>query len=991
MPQIAVNSANIVNFGFSLNIDLYLKTMFFNTASLTSYQGGGSAVVPGISFRVEDQQGVVYKDYNFSVPDIIPVSSSSYTFDWSSFGLPFILGNTLKITGGIKDESGTVYYTDPVYKKICQPVDIVESGYVPGTFQIIADCPNNSLTIKELTLMVYDGKSPSAVTKSGTLYYPVGTAGTVSFTGTPFTNNIIYTGENRIECTTVATYDIGDNINVLVTYLTRSAFPVTCSNKIMDLVCCLVDLERKAVLNCNTSIGDYARQQMNDISFYFMVGLGKEINGQDASTEADYIRKKLNCDCGGLSIGQNEKTPINPAVTSIVLIGAGDTTIGAPTVNGNTKTYSIASNIYQVVKGNALDLAWSIAIDNSVQYNVKYKITFNYDIMAGYILTAIQNSPTYLNLLNSLITSTGAISLFGLNGKCVVDLNSNNYSVSQAVTGSTLITNIVINGINYAAPANLFANNAVSVAAWLNSLTKGSFSAVVSLGVLTIQSVANTNVLSTITFTTPDIVKPFSATNKTLVQVLQAVVDYLCGLTALQVALGHSLAVYYFDYNGNIVAFNFSAGNNQGDFNAAIASSIGTIINMINSLTGITCAKIAAVFHDAPNSFLTAGGRVYGNDGNACVSWTIKQLANAVLLAINSYSDVKDTYCAIDCLTPASCPDVSNISIAPSGANTIGLYGLTWATPPNSTQTVTVRYKLSSSSTWLVATSALQVLANGNLAGTTPFTISGLGAGSTYDVQVINDCGGVGFSKQITVPTGAVYSGAFIFGNVIYTVCSNVATTLYSSSPFAIGVTMYTNPGLTIPLTGYTYIVASGGEIYTINSSTGVVLADTGSNCSTGTPGTYILGNSTVTICGSGTGATYYTNGAFAVGGILYNDSGLTSPVTGFSYVVRGSNGHIYNLNSSTGAIGSDTGLTCGSYGRKLVLSNSSLITCGTPFTVYYTNIPFGVGAFIYTDAALTTPATGFLFVDDSLTGNIYNLNSVTAQVGSLATTCTPP
>lgn len=988
MPQIAVNSTNIVNFGFSLNIDLYLKTMFFNTASLTTYQGGGAAAVPGISFRVEDQQGVVYKDYNFSPPDIIPDSTSDYTFDWSSFGLPFLLGNTLKITGAIKDQDGTVYYTTPVYKKICQPVDIQESGYVPGLFQIIADCPSNVLTVKELTLMVYDGKKPSSLTKSGTLYYPVGTGGTVAFTGTPFTNNVIYTGENRIDCTTVATYDIGDDINVLVTYLTRSAFPVTCNNKIMDLMCCLVDLENKAKRHCNTAIGDYARQQMADISFYVMVGLGKEINGQDASAEAEYIRKTLNCNCSGLSIGQNEQNPINPAVTSIVLNGIGGTSIPSPTINGNTKTFNIASNIYQVVKGNNADLAWSIVVDTSVTNTVKYKITFDYDVMAGYILTAIQNSPTYINLLNSLVTSTGSISLFGLDGKCIVDLSSNNYSVSQSVTGSTLITNIVINGTNYAAPANLFANNSVSVANWLNSITLGTFSAVISLGVLTIQSVANINVVSTITFTTPDIVKPFSATNKTLVQVLQAIVDYLCALTALQIALGNSLAIYYFDYNSNIVAFNFSAGNSQADFNAAIASSIGTIINRINNLTAITCAKIAAIFLDFPNSFLTSAGRVYGNDGASCVAWTIKQLANAVILAVNSYPDVKTAFCAIDCTAPGSCPDVSDISIAPVGANTIGLYGVTWNTPPNATQTVTVRYKLTSSTTWLVATNSLQVLANGNLVGTTPFSITGLVAGSTYDVQVVNDCGGAGFSKQITVPTGSVYSGAFIFHASIYSVCAAAATTLYSSSPFAIGVIMYQNPGLTVPLTGSNFIAGTDGEIFTIDSATGEVLADTGSNCATGTPGTYILGNSTVTICGSGTGTTYYTNGAFAVGGILYTDSGLTSPATGFSFVVRGSNGHIYNLNSATGQIGSDTGITCGSFGRKLVLSNLDNISCVDPFTVYYSNVPFGVGAFLYTNPGLTTPVTGFLFVLDSLTGNVYNLNSVTGQVGSLDTTC---
>jgi hypothetical protein len=47
------------------------------------------------------------------------------------------------------------------------------------------------------------------------------------------------------------------------------------------------------------------------------------------------------------------------------------------------------------------------------------------------------------------------------------------------------------------------------------------------------------------------------------------------------------------------------------------------------------------------------------------------------------------------------------------------------------------------------------------------------------------------------------------------------------------------------------------------------------------------------------------------VGGVLYNDSALSSPVTGFSFVVNEATNQIYNLNSSTGVIGAATGTNC--------------------------------------------------------------------------------
>ncbi len=994
MPQVIINSTNIDTFFFNATFDLLNRRVIFDTSGTTysDISGSGILYVQGISFSLIDSDGVALAtiDFTDAANYIVPSVTETFTIDLSSLSYAFLF-QKYSIQAAIKDADDNIYYTTVVYKKVCEPVNFNESGYVPGLFQVTADCVNNTLTVQELTNFAYNNLDPESKTKDGTFYYPTGTISPITFANTPWSNNVVYTGQNRVVNTTIATYDLGDDIFVEVAYVTDNAFDITCTNKMSSIMCCLADLQATYNANCNNAKGQAAKDKLDSVLMPLLIGLSKEISGQDASLQADLIRKTLNCSCGEKTIKQNEATPINPSIYNIVLQGVGGTTVPSAVVVGNTKTYNIASNVYQVVKGNAGDLAYTITIDTATANTVKYKITFNYDIMAGYILTAIQNSPTYINLLNSLITSSGAVSMIGLDGKCVIDLSLVNYSTSQAVTGSTLITNIVINGTNYAAPANLFANNTVSVEAWLNSLTLGTFTAVLSLGVLTILSVNNTNVVSTITFTSPNVVKPFSATNKTLLQVLQAIVDYLCGLTALQVALAQNLQLCYFDYNGNVIYYNYATGNVQSEFNTGISSVICNIVSRINTLTSVTCASIAAVFADYPLSFLSSAGRLYGNDGVSCVAWTPQQIALSIINAINSYADVKSAFCAIDCSSPGTCPDISDSSLAMVGANTIGLYGVTWAVLPLATQTVTVRYKLSSSSTYLVATNSLQILANGNLAGTTPFTIPGVVAGSTYDVQVINSCGGVGFVKQITVPTGAVYSGSFLFDTIIYNICGDSPVTLYSSSPFAPGVIMYTNAGLTTPLTGYNYIADSTGAIYTIDSATGEVLVSTGSSCDNGTSGLYLLGNNTGTICDSAVLYILYTNGAFAVGGTLYNDSGLTSPVTGYSYVVNTANNQIYNLNTLTGEIGSITGLSCSVYGGVFVLSNSPSIPCDDPTTPLYSSAAFGVGVTMYSDTGLTTPVTGFQYILDATSGGVYTINPVSGVVGALSGNCTPP
>lgn len=992
MPQKVINSSNIDTLIVALIFDLYNRKVVVNSEDTTYNDGSGTGelYVEGIDVKIEDQDGVVLHDYDWDDPLIKPQDGEDEgEIDLSSFSIPFLF-QTYKLTVAIKDGDGNIYYTTPVYKKICQPPGMTESGYVPGLFQIDANCVDNILTVKELTLLVYNNLTPESTTKTGTLSYPTGTISAVSFSGTPFTNNEIYTGQYRVNCTTVSRYDLEDEVYVDVTYLTNNVFEVNCSNSLPEIICCITELQVKAIEQCNNAIGKNAQAKLAEIAIPFMSAVAATISGKNAAPSIALIKKHLKCDCGTKGLSQNEFTPINPAVTSIVLSGVGGTTIPAATITGNTKTFQIASNVYQVVKGNTGDLAFTITTDTSTQYVVKYKITFNYTTMAGYILDAIEDSSALTAQLNALIESSG-LDLTGLDGKCVLSLASCDYVyANQNIDGDTQIVSITIDDEVYEAPADTYlVGGAIAIQNWLNSLGKGTFSVTVDAGqrTLLIMSDSNPNTVQTIQFNFSGLFNGvFIQSCEGLVNILQAIINYLCELTALQVALGRALDLCAFDYNGEIVTTSYPESAKQDNFNVGVANSICNIVARIDTLTGITCAKMVALFTDSESSTFSSVARAYGNDGTNCVGFTPKQIALGVIAAIQAYTDVKEAFCAIDCESPGTCPEVGDFSLAMAAAN-IGIYGVTWGSSTTATQTVTVQYKLSSSSTWLTATSSLAVLANGNLSGTTPFTIGGVVQGSTYDVRIINNCGGVGFTKQITVPTGTVYSGSFILDTIIYNICGNTPVTLYSAAPFGEGVVMYTDAGLTTPATGYNWIADNNnGDIYEMDSATGEVLTDTGSSCENGIAGTYILGNDTSTIC-AGSPETLYTNGVFAVGGTLYNDSALTSPVTGSSYVVNASNNHIYNLNTSTGQIGADTGLACGVYSSTFRIDNSSGTVCAqAPVTLYHTSgSGLQSGITMYTDIALTTPLTGYTYITGGSGATpVFNLNTATGVVGSL-------
>lgn len=990
--QVTVNSANITTFRAGLDFDIYNRTVTFKDLSTyAGSSGSGRFNVLGISFLLQDQEGVDLATIDFTNPAkyIVPASATEFEIDLSQLSFPFLF-QTYKIQAAIKDSDGTVYYTDVVYKKICQPQNLTESGYVPGIFQVSSNCPDNVLTVKELTALVYNNLTPALTTKSGTLSYPTGTIAAVNFTGTPFSNNVIYTGQYRIACTTVSEYDMQDDVAVFVTYLTNNVFDITCANKIADLICCMLQLQSTYLKNCNNAVGKNAKQQLDEVTIPFMLGLTKEINGQDASTEADLIKKTLKCDCGATSIRQNEFTPINPSANNIVIQGVGGTTIPSPTFNGTTKTFYVASNVYQVVKGNTGDLAFAIEVDTTTQYYTKYKITFDYSVMANSILTAISASQDLRNLFNSLVSATGGVSLSGLDGKCIIDLNTCDYSVSRGFASDVaVLKDILINGTTYTAPGGLLLNNPVAVKAWLDSLSLGTWTTAYTPyvvgygGVALIQANSNTNSISTVTWTFlgNDVIDQFASTCKSLVDILQAIIDYLCNLSAANIALGNTLTLWLVDYNGNPVSISY-ANSTQQVYNQALADSIYNIVQWISTLTGLTCAKISALFQDSPSSTFGSSSRMYGKDSSgSCIAWTDKQIANLVIAAINNYSDIKAAFCAIDCAVPSACPEITKINLGIVGSD-IGVYGVTFSVTPSATQSCTIMYKRSDQISYTVDFNALLILPNGNVQNAPPYIIPNPVAGVTYDIKIVNNCGGIGFVGQIAVPTGSAYPGLFRRDTVLYNLCGSAETTLYTSEAFGtVGQIVYTDISLTTPLTGFNYIAASDGQIWTINSSTGALIADTGTNCDTGVPNPVLYANSTGTICGT-TIATGYTNGAFAVGGTLYSDMSLTAPVTGYSYVVNTANNKIYNLNSITGVIGADTTLACTSYSAQLRRANVEADTCSASVETLYSSQVFEPGVTLYTDAGLTTLATGYQFLADA-SGVFYNLNAVTGVVGA--------
>jgi len=84
--------------------------------------------------------------------------------------------------------------------------------------------------------------------------------------------------------------------------------------------------------------------------------------------------------------------------------------------------------------------------------------------------------------------------------------------------------------------------------------------------------------------------------------------------------------------------------------------------------------------------------------------------------------------------------------------------------------------------------------------------------------------------------------------------------------------------------------------------------------------GSFKIANTTVNICNL-TSVTLYTNGAFAVGSVLYLDSLLTTQLTGYTYAANGGNNIIYTVDTLTGQV-----LTDSTYACNVVITNLVLV-----------------------------------------------------------------
>lgn len=622
--QQTVNTANIDIFACNVNVDILNRVFAFDFGD-TVFKNSPAGYGVAFAVSVVDQEGVTLSEIDWNDPQIPNASvTTQYELDLSMVVDWQFLFQKYKVIVAAND-NGTIVYLEFPVKDICQPNGFTDAGYVEGDYYWNINCTNNYLPVQETTVFVYQSKEPVSKQVEGTLYFPIGTKEPIPFTFTPFKVNNVVTGNYRLDSTTTATYDLGDGFFISIAYSTIQSKDFTCEKAMESLICCLVDYQAIMTKNCGNAIGVSMQERWNAASVPLVIGQLKETAGEDASEYAAEVKSILRCNCGKNKIKAVQSVSLGNYTYDVT--GLGGTTV-TPVVVGDTKSFAVKSSVYQITKKVPADTAFTIyPADTSTPNVVKYPIGFNYNIMAATIYTATANNEVLLAQLNALIFYSG-IDLSNVNGKCVIDMSSTNFFLSQRFSGtSTKVKSILIGALSYAAPANLLISNISGINAWLNGLSLGTFQADYSTGVSgnysNILSTANTNNLISVTYSVAgrdsfyDQTVLFQRVNVSIIALFQAIIDYLCELNATQVELGQSLSLCSINDVGNIVTTVYPSTTPLSTFQTAEMAVICDFATRIKNLTAATCNTIKSLFPASVN-IMQSTDYVLGTKGGLC-------------------------------------------------------------------------------------------------------------------------------------------------------------------------------------------------------------------------------------------------------------------------------------------------------------------------------------------------------------------------------------
>lgn len=440
-------SADISNFDYSVNYNYHTRQITIN--DLSTYIGGGAALVQGINFLITSPSGITLaSNTSYAPADIEPSAPLPFVKNMAFFNSGVEPG-TYTIVGTIKDAAGLTFSltktTSLCKPKQCPPLSAT-NGCVNVSWRVF--CADNKIIVAdntEFSLTVNGVALQGTPTYDITLINPSNVILAQNVTSPYFEISPVVNGTYSLSIDDSAIYDAGDNVTVTVHYVLENAKKeAQCNINLCEVYCAVNEMyESWTTLKGNGSNTEKTLKSKLD-QLALLIGLTQvAINcGNDVTELLTQIEKlsgaKCSCECGTQTV--NSGAGIDPDQTIVFQTNGGDITISQQTV-GLTTTFTVSDKTYVIAIAAGISSAMLSVATVTVGDTTTFTITA---VKVGGILDA---QMTATASANSAVEST--VYTYAIPTVTGVDVPINTWSKDgDLIRWTVILQNLLVSAAN---------------------------------------------------------------------------------------------------------------------------------------------------------------------------------------------------------------------------------------------------------------------------------------------------------------------------------------------------------------------------------------------------------------------------------------------------------------------------------------------------------------------------------------------------------------
>lgn len=702
-----------------------------------------------------------------------------------------------------KDGAGNIFSITKV-ASICRPngnTPLSKNFYGISSTNVQLKCQEARIYFEDQTNHSYKGQDGTQVSSILKMVYPIDETGNIPtpFQISSFTIALVpisYSSDNyQFQTQSVYDYDFGDYVHIRIRYQTVDpkkgtafiTFPVLCNIDLCPLVCEYVKLI-DSIENGTCSDVESANQKLSLINpklLLAQIGMQQPLCGIDVPGLISEIEEigGFQCDCCSAPTGIIPQTSsVVDGFTFSINPVCGDVN-GTVTVTGNNIQFNLQDKSYVFNLSNTIPTT-AFTVTPSTNGCVKtYSLNVNLTTLDTDILNSIKSDAGLVALFNSIVQFGGEFELL-VDGGCIFQSTSAfdyTWDLLNIPVNTTysILSGITKSGVVQALFFQFNITNLPALQTYLNSLGIGSFVVTNPSGqTVHIVSSANPNNLSALTYKISS--TTFIATQSSTAagyialsanQVVQNIINYLCGLEDNQLVTSQLYNICYLDpTTKQKVTLPVASGTSLSGFITSLLAAGCNTVDYITSLGQLTCASIQSAFPQSVNS-MGVSDFFLGTKNGLCARIFAVEAGTRILTLGSTDQDFVNAFCALveQCgggqvcapynifqvgITPFdnTCPSIIDFSTSFTGS-TLNINSITFSNTPLSAQTITIEYKLVTDSSYTLFSNSTMIDVNG--IPTAPIGIS-LTAGQQYNIRLSDNCASppVYDIQTITVPGG---------------------------------------------------------------------------------------------------------------------------------------------------------------------------------------------------------------------------------------------